>query len=183
MLCISKNKAVLAAGVVAFAGIATLAWAAQDRYTLKALNGISFAEIKGYDTWPTVSVSQVEDGIKVIVGNPALIAAYKSGIPNNGKPFPDGVKFVKIEWSQKKNPESPYYVMVPDKLMSVSLIEKDSKRFPDTSGWGYAQFLYDTKTKSFKSFGVNKSFGKDICYSCHTAVAKKDYIFTAYSER
>ena len=183
MFRVFKGKTIVAAAAVSFAGLATLAWAAQDRYTLKALNGISFAEIKGYESWQTVSVSQVEDGLKVIVGNPSLIDAYKSGIPGNGKPFPDGVKFVKIEWSQRKNPESPYFVKIPDKLMSVSLIEKDSKRFPDTSGWGYAQFLYDAKSKSFKSFGATKSFGKDVCYSCHTAVAKKDYIFTAYSER
>ena len=35
---------------------------------------------------------------------------------------------------------SPYFVMVPDTLKSVSFIEKDIKRFPDTHGWAYAQF-------------------------------------------
>jgi Cytochrome P460 len=52
--------------------------------------------------------------------------------------FPDGVAIVKIEWSKKKNPVSSYFVELPDTLKSVSFIEKDSKRFPDTSGWGYA---------------------------------------------
>jgi hypothetical protein len=33
--------------------------------------------------------------------------------------------------------------MEPDVLKSVAFIQKDSKRFPETSGWGYAQFLYD----------------------------------------
>jgi hypothetical protein len=36
---------------------------------------------------------------------------------------------------------SPYFVELPDTLKSVSFVEKDSKRFPNTSGWGYAQFL------------------------------------------
>lgn len=70
-----------------------------------------------------------------------MINAYKEGIPGNGKPFPDGVAIVKIEWSKKKNPVSPYFVKLPDTLKSVSFIEKDSKRFPDKSGWGYAQVL------------------------------------------
>jgi hypothetical protein len=68
-----------------------------------------------------------------------MINAYKEGIPGNGKPFPEGSMV--IEWSKKKNSVSTYFVEVPDTLKSVSFIEKDSKRFPDTSGWGYAQFL------------------------------------------
>ena len=30
--------------------------------------------------------------LAVILGNPAMIDAYKAGIPGNGKPFPDGAK-------------------------------------------------------------------------------------------
>ena len=32
---------------------------------------------------------------------------------------------------------------VPDTLQDVFLIEKDTKRFPDTKGWAYAVFDYD----------------------------------------
>ena len=40
--------------------------------------------------------------------------------------------------------------MVPDTLMSVSFIKKDSKRFPNTRGWAYAQFVYDPATATFR---------------------------------
>ena len=40
-----------------------------------------------------------------------MINAYRQGTPGNGRLFPDGSKIVKIEWSPKKNPESPYFVM------------------------------------------------------------------------
>ena len=50
---------------------------------------------------------------------------------------------VKIEWFFKKNPVSPYFVNVPDALKAVDLIEKDTKRFPDTHGWRMAEFAYD----------------------------------------
>jgi hypothetical protein len=157
-------------------------FAKQDRFTLKALNGIAFSEFKGYEDWGDVAVSATKDGIKAILANPAMIAAYRSGIPGNGKPFPDGSKIVKIEWS-KKQYQSPYFVEVPDTLKSVSFIEKDSKRFPDSSGWGYAQFLYDAPSDTFKAFGTDSSFGKTVCYKCHTSVASRDYIFTSYPPR
>ena len=52
---------------------------------------------------------------------------------------------------------------VPDSLKSVSLIEEDSKRFPDTSGWGYAQFWYAAAASdTFKPFGSDASFGKKV---------------------
>jgi Cytochrome P460 len=79
---------------------------------------------------------------------------------NAYKPFPEGPMVVKIEWSKKKNSVSPYFVEMPDTLKSVSFIEKDSKRFPDTSGWGYAQFLYDAVSDTFKPFGSDSSSGR-----------------------
>src|SRR5215468_5049729 len=83
-------------------GIA-VAIAAQDKYTLKAPNGIAFSEFEGYESWENVAVSVTDDGIKGILGNPVMIKAYKDGIPENGQPFPDGSKVVKIEWSKKPN--------------------------------------------------------------------------------
>jgi hypothetical protein len=68
---------------------------------------------------------------------------------------------------------------VPDTLHDVDFIMKDSKRFPDTSGWGYAQFNYDTASDTFTPDGSGTNCG----YACHTIVAAKDYIFTAYGKR
>src|SRR3984957_17083486 len=126
-----------------------IALAVQDRYTVKVPDGLAFSDFKGYEDWRYVAVSQVKDGIKIIAANPTMIAAYRSGLPASGKTFPDGSKIVKIQWSQKQNTVSPYFVMVPDALMSVSVIEKDLKRFPKTNGWAYAQFLYDPASRSF----------------------------------
>lgn len=156
-----------------------MALAAQDRFTLKVPNGLAFSEFKGYETWQNVAVSQTENGIKVIAANAVMMDAYRRGLPADGKKFPDGSKIVKIEWTSKKNPESPYFVMVPDTLKSVSFIEKDTKRFPDTHGWAYAQFPYDAASDTFAPNGNDAKCG----YACHTTVAAKDYIFTAYPKR
>jgi hypothetical protein len=156
-----------------------VALAAQDRSTLKVPNGPAFSEFKGYENWQSVAVSQTETSLKIIAANPAMINAYRSGTPGNGKHFPEGSKIVKIEWLAKKNTDSPYFVMVPDTLKSVSFIEKDSKRFKDTSGWGFAQFQNDAATDTLTPFGMDAACG----YSCHTKVSALDYIFTAYPRR
>ena len=152
--------------------------AAQDKNTLIALDGVAFSEFKGYEDWPDVAVSQTDTGIKAILANPIMIKAYREGIPGNGQPFPEGSMIVKIEWARVPNPVSPYAVNVPGDLKSVSFIEKDSKRFPDSSGWGFAQFLYHPASNTFTAYGKNASFGTTVCYECHTKVKDSDYIFT-----
>jgi hypothetical protein len=129
-----KSIHAIAIGVGSLCVLAGMAFAAQDRFTLKAPNGVAFSEFRGYETWQNVAPSRTDEGLKVILANPAMIKASQEGIPGYGKPFPEGSSIAKIEWSKKKNPASPYSVMVPDTLKSVAFIRKDSKRFPATNG-------------------------------------------------
>ena len=105
-----KGKSMLiSVGItVALAVLATgAAISAQDRYTLKVPNGLAFSEFKGYEGWQTISISHNGELLAVILGNPAMIGAYKAGVPGNGKPFPDGAKMAKIHWNPKKNEIGP----------------------------------------------------------------------------
>jgi hypothetical protein len=164
--------------VLLLAALGGMALAAQDRYTLK-LGKLSFGDFKGYEDWRDVAVSQTETLMKVIVANDVMMKAYRQGLPADGKLFPEGSKIVKIEWSFKKNPVAPYSVNVPDTLKAVAVIEKDSKRFPDTHGWAYGNFNYDAASDTFTPEGNDAKCG----FACHTTVAAKDYIFTAYPKR
>jgi hypothetical protein len=177
----SGFRAIAAATVgFALALCAGLVIAAQDKYTLQVPNGLAFSEWKGYEDWQVVAVSQTEDLLKVMVANPVMMKAYKAGIPLNGQPFPDGSKIAKIEWKPKKSTEAPFAVRIPDVLQDVFLIEKDSERFPNTKGWAYAVFDYDPASDSFKP---NPTGTVNCGFACHTRVAAKDYIFTAYGKR
>ena len=69
---------------------------------MRVPNGLAFSEFRGYEGWQTISISQNDKVIAVILGNPAMIDAYQAGIPGNGKPFPDGAKMAKIHWNPKK---------------------------------------------------------------------------------
>jgi hypothetical protein len=175
----SKNIPAIMVIVVLLAILGGMALATQDKYTVRVPNGLAFSEFRGYEDWQTVAVSQTENLIEVILANPMMIDAYRAGVPGNGKHFPDGSKIAKIHWNAKKSEEAPAPTTVPDTLHDVDFIEKDSKRFPDTGGWGYAQFNYDTASDTFTPDGSGTNCG----YACHTIVAAKDYIFTAYPRR
>src|SRR5579872_6105930 len=125
--------------VASVAIVATLTTAfgvalAEDRYSLQVPGGLAFSEFRGYDGWQTVAVSQNGKMIETILGNPAMIEAFKAGIPGNGKPFPDGARMAKIHWNAKTvaQPGNP---VVPGTLHDVDFMVKDSKKFADSNGW------------------------------------------------
>ena len=156
---------------------------AQERHAYKTPNGIAFSEIKGYENWHVVAPSYRTDNkeLQVILGNPAMITAYKQGKPGNGNPFPNGSIIVKIAWSERQSPVFPP-AFEPDVLKRVEFIIKNLTRFPNTNGWGYARFVYDAKTSKFTPYGKDASFEQE-CHQCHTLVKAKDFIFTGYPQR
>ena len=79
--------------VLAFVGGRAIS--AQDKYAVKVPNGLSFSEFRGYESWQLVSISQDGPLVAAILANPVMIKAYQSGVPGNGKPFPDGSKMAK----------------------------------------------------------------------------------------
>ena len=160
---------------------------AQDKYALKVPGGLTFSEFKGYEGWQTIAISHNGTLLAVILGNPAMIEAYQSGIPGNGKPFPDGAKMAKIHWNQKKNDTEPGQPWVPGTLHDIDFMVKDSKRFADSGGWGYGVFEYDAASATFTpgTSADKPPQGNDAkCgFACHTRVMTRDYVFTQYSPR
>jgi hypothetical protein len=179
----AKHIAGLIVGVMVVAALALLtasANSAQDKYSLKSPGGIALSDFKGYEDWADISSSRTDDRLKVIVGNPTVINAFKSGIPGDGKPFPDGSMIAKLQWSQKKSTEAPFVVDVPDSFKEIFVMEKDSKRFANSNGWGYAVFDYDA---SSDTYAPDPKALADCGNACHTAVKAKDYIFHPYQKR
>jgi hypothetical protein len=153
---------------------------AQDKYALKSPSGIAFSDFRGYEDWSVVSSARTDEVLKVIVANPAMINAYKAGIPGNGQPFPDGAKIAKLQWKPKKSTEAQFAVDVPDVFSQAFLMEKDSKRFPKSGGWGYAVLNYEAASDKFTADANSPS---DCGHSCHVTVKAKDYIFHPYQKR
>jgi len=183
-----KRKSI---GVIVFVGVfltvlVALAMAAQDKYTVKVPNGLAFSEFRGYESWQVVSISQDGNLIAAILANPVMIKAYLAGVPGNGKPFPDGSKLAKIHWNPKKMETFPA-ATVPGTQHDMDFMVKDSKRFADSGGWGWAMFKYDAASDTFTpgTLADQPPQGADAkCgLACHTIVRTRDYVFTEYGKR
>jgi hypothetical protein len=161
--------------------------ATQDKYTVQVPGGLAFSEFRGYENWPVIAVSHNGEALAAILGNPAMMDAYKAGIPENGKPFPDGAKMAKVHWTAKVDEDLPGSPTVQGAQHDVDFMVKDSKRFADSGGWGYGAFEYDAATATFTPAtmkdkppqGENAKCG----FACHKAAKDQDYVFTKYGTR
>ncbi len=185
-----KGKSVLISVSVAVSLAVLVAGAAksgQDKYTVKVPNGLAFSEFRGYEGWQTIAVSHSATALAVILGNPTMIAAYEAGIPGNGKPFPDGAKMAKVHWIPKRNEIAPGQPTVPGAQHDVDFMVKDSKRFADSGGWGYAEFEYDAASDTFRPGTTAdqppQANDAKCGFGCHTIVKSRDYVFTEYGKR
>jgi hypothetical protein len=163
-------------------------WAvfAQDKYTVEVPDGLAFSEFRGYETWELVSISQDGPVMAAILANPVMIEAYKAGVPGNGKPFPDGAKMAKIHWIPKKMETFPA-ATVPGIQHDVGFMVKDSKRFADSGGWGWAAFEYDAASDTFRPGTLTdmppQGLDAKCGLACHTIVKSRDYVFHDYQHR
>lgn len=159
----------------------------QDKYSVKVPGGIALAECRGYEKWEVISLSHNGDKLALISGNPAMIGAFKAGIPDNGKAVPDGAKMSKVHWNTKTNTKAPGPPLVADTLHDVDCMVKDSKRFADSGGWGYGAFEFDNASGTFRPADLTAMppQGNDAkCgFACHTIVKSRDYVFTQYAPR
>jgi len=177
------------AGILALvlAVLGGIALAQQDKYTLKVPGGLAFSEFRGYEAWPVIAISENGGLIAAILGNTVMIDAYKKVVPGNGEPFPDGAKMAKVHWNPKKQETYPGQPTVPGIQHDVDFMVKDSKRFGDSGGWGWAAFDYDATSGTFRPSTVAshppQENGAKCGFACHTVVKNRDYVFTEYGNR
>jgi len=92
----------------------------------------------------------------------------------------------KIHWKPAKQQYFPD-TTVPGAQQDVDFMEKDSKRFADSGGWGWAVFNYDAAADTFApgTLANQPPQGNDAkCgFACHTIVEGRDYVFTEYGTR
>jgi hypothetical protein len=186
----SRSRGLRAASTAGFglvlAVFGGMALAQHDKYTLRVPGGLAFSEFRGYESWQVVATSHNDKLVAVILANPVMIKAYQAGTPGNGKPFPDGAKMAKIHWNPIKNQHFPD-ATEPGTLHDVDFMVKNSKRFADSGGWGWAVFRYDAASNTFTPGTLDDQppQGHDAkCgFACHTRVKARDYVFTEYAKR
>lgn len=133
---------------------------------------------EGYRDWKLISVAHEEgdlNDLRAVLGNDVAIKAYRNGT----LPFPDGAIIARLAWRHTPSAENNQvfgraqsFVAGPP-VNGVQFMVKDWKRFPQTSGWGFAQFI-DGKPMTDKAKLAD-------CFFCHQPLLQRDLVFTKYS--
>lgn len=131
-----------------------------------ASHGVAYPE--GWQNWATVAVSHRTDNntIRTILGNDVAIKAARSG---NIKPWPDGAILGKVVWKDTQL-EDWAAATAPGKFVHAEFMFKDSKKYAESYGWGWARWV-GLDQKPFET-------GMQVCISCHTPVKNRDWVFT-----
>ena len=174
-----KRFAVLLVAVAALAGVVVVI-APAPGHAQNASAPIPVTTIPpGYRDWKFVSAAHEAgdlNDIRVVIGNDKAIKAYRAG-----KPFPEGSIVGRVAWKMVPSEENnktfnQAQSFVPGDAPDwyLQFLEKDSKKYAATGGWGYSNFGKDLKpTTDAKTMYA--------CFVCHQEVKSRDYIFTKYA--
>lgn len=134
---------------------------------------------RGYRDWKFVSAAHEAgelNDIRVVIGNDKAISAYRAG-----KAFPEGAVVGRVAWKMVPSEENnktfgQAQSFVPGDAPDwyLQFMEKDTKKYAATGGWGYSNFGKDLKPLTDQKIMYS-------CFTCHKAVEARDYIFTKYA--
>jgi hypothetical protein len=129
-------------------------------------HGIAYPD--GWQEWATIAVSHRNDNgtMRVILGNDVAVEAARSG---NTNPWPDGAVLGKAVWKATEL-ENWQAATAPGEFVHAEFMFKDSKKYSDTYGWGWARWL-GADQEPFEG-------GMQVCIACHTPVKGRDWVFT-----
>lgn len=165
------------AGAGAVAGLAahTLPASGQPGVEATPIYGLTLPQ--GYRDWRLISVAREEgslDDLRAILGNDIAVEAARQGRAS----YPDGTIIARLAWAHHPLEESSAAFGRPQSFVSgapkngVQFMIKDSRRFAETSGWGYAQFN-DGRPASEAVHAT--------CHACHQVAASRDFVFSRHA--
>ncbi len=140
--------------------------AEKTQQLLSKSNGISYPV--GWQNWSTISVSQRTDNntLRLIVGNAIAVKAARAGRTN---PWPENSIIGKVVWKDEQLSTWPTATK-PGKLIHAEFMFKESNKFVETYGWGWARWV-GKQQRPFNN-------GMQQCITCHTPVKENDWVFT-----
>lgn len=126
---------------------------------------------KDYRDWSVLSSSYRTDNntLRYILANDIAIKASREGKMN---PWPDGAIIGKVVL-KVQNDKNWNAAIVPKEIGHAEFMYKDSNKYKETEGWGYARWVGNEQ----KPYGKDKNFVQE-CYQCHIPVKNNDFVFT-----
>ena len=147
----------------------------------RALPIVDIGIPKGYRDWKLVAVAHEEgnlNDLRAILGNDVAIIVYRQDKAS----FPDGTIIARLAWSYVPSEENNKAFGRAQSFVSglpteayLQIMVKDSRKYPSTGGWGFAQFDKD-------GHPADEAHLKT-CFPCHQAGNARDLVFTRYAVR
>jgi hypothetical protein len=132
-----------------------------------APNGIAF--LPEYRDWKVISSTDRPDNrtMREILGNDVAVKAIAE---NHINPWPDGTAFAKVAWYQQSDEKA---FVRTGAFLQVEFMIRDSKKYADTLGWGWARW----RGADLKPYGKDAKFTEE-CVGCHRPMRNANYVFT-----
>lgn len=128
---------------------------------------------EGYRQWTHVKSMVIEKGHPLYESFGGIHHIYANKKALNalmrGKPFPDGAVLI-FDLLEAKREDN---AIVEGSRKVLGVMQKDSKKFKDTGGWGFEGFKGDTKERVVTD-------PKKACFGCHEPQKQRDYVFSSY---
>ncbi len=146
--------------------IATIPATSHSKFPVSP-NGVEYTD--DFKNWKVISMSTFFDNsIRVIYGNDIAAKAVET---ENFHPWPDGSIVVKSVWKQQELPDGEIRA---GEFVNAQFMVKDSKKYTDTEGWGFAKF----SGNDLHPTGRSAAFARESCIACHRQLAEKTgYLF------
>lgn len=145
-----------------------------------ALSGMPADKVaypQGYRQWVHISSALIgpanpafatSGGIHHIYANEKAMEGYRSG------KFPDGSILVADFLETRENSSQPG-ITTEGARRRIDVMVKESKRYPETGGWGFEQFKGDSQTERLVT-----ADGAAKCFACHSTQKATDAVFSKF---
>lgn len=135
------------------------------------MNGISISKYRNFPLdWKLVTVRYREDSreLRFTYANSLAFKELNSLNPR----YPEGAAFGKVSFLLDEDSAFPSS-KVPSTSRRYQVMLKNSKKYADSDGWGYA--LFDAEGRLFNEDIKVKTMS---CVACHRIVPERDYVFS-----
>ncbi|MEZ5457839.1 MAG: cytochrome P460 family protein [Steroidobacteraceae bacterium] len=125
----------------------------------------NWQHVKSMVIEPGHPLAGLVEGTHHIYANPKAMAGYRK------RPFPDGAVIV----FDLLTTQHGDLAITEGPRKAVIVMQKDSKRFSATNGWGYEVFAQGDRTKP--QVGAKAA---QMCHACHISQRNRDYVFSDF---
>ena len=136
----------------------------------------------GYREWKVIAVAQLlvpgkTDQLRAQLGNDLAFNAFREG----KLPYPDGSMIAALHWTRVLSEDNDKVLdgpfpgaqsFVVGSRANVQFMVKDSKKYAESGGWGFADF---------KDGKAGDKALHETCFPCHKPAKDRDFVFTHYA--